>query len=82
MQQTHIKDSLIHHGNMWRRGFMVATPSALNPGDRSRTFTAHSWGYGEDVWRKVITTPRLMGYDGCLSVEMESDDINIDQGLR
>ncbi len=82
VQHTHLKDTLIHHDNLRLQGFNDTTPPALHPEQRSWTFTIPGWGHDERTWREVMATLRLIGFDGALSLEMESEYIEIEEGLR
>ena len=81
IQNVHLKDTLIHETNRRRRGIFDST-SLKEPAKRSWTFTIPGWGHDEQVWREVIATLRLVGYDGILSLEMESEYIEIEEGLE
>ena len=50
--------------------------------DRSWTFTIPGWGHDAHTWREVISTLRFVGYDGILTLEMESEYIEIREGLE
>lgn len=81
IQNVHLKDTLIHESNRRLRGMFDSTP-ATAPAQRAWTFTIPGWGHDEQTWREVIATLRLVGYDGILSLEMESEYIEIQEGLE
>ena len=81
VQHVHIKDTLIHDYNMRLKGFTDST-YPTNPQMRAYTFTIPGWGHDDGTWREVMATLRLIGYDGILSMEMESEYINIKEGLE
>lgn len=81
IQNVHLKDTLIHTPNQQLRGMFDSTPID-QPAQRSWTFTIPGWGHGEQTWREVITALRLIGYEGILSLEMESEYIEIEEGLE
>ncbi len=81
IQNVHLKDTLFHDSNHRLRGTFDSTPID-QPAHRSWTFTIPGWGHGEQTWREVIATLRLIGYDGILSLEMESEYIEIQEGLE
>lgn len=81
IQNVHLKDTLFHEPNARRRGYFDSTPID-QPAQRSWTFTIPGWGHGEQVWREVIAALRLIGYEGILSLEMESEYIEIQEGLE
>ncbi|MCZ6676017.1 MAG: sugar phosphate isomerase/epimerase [Candidatus Poribacteria bacterium] len=81
IQNVHLKDTLIHAPNARLRGLFDSTDS-LYPEQRSWAFTLPGWGHDEQTWREVITTLRFLGYEGILSLEMESEYIEIEEGLK
>jgi sugar phosphate isomerase/epimerase len=81
IQNVHLKDTLIHEPNMRLRGFCDST-GLEGYRDRSWTFTIPGWGHDERTWREVITTLRFLNYEGILSLEMESEYIEIQEGLE
>ena len=81
IQHVHVKDTLIHEHNARVRGLMDTT-STEEPENRAWNYTVCGWGHGEDVWREWITTLRLVGYDHALSIEMESEFFEVEEGLR
>jgi len=58
-----------------------STPMA-NPQDRAWTFGLVGWGHDEKFWRDFITNLRFINYTGALSVEMEVDYMNVEDGVR
>ena len=40
------------------------------------------WGHGEEVWREFIITLHLTGYDHVLSLEMECEYLDVQEGLE
>lgn len=40
------------------------------------------WGHDAKEWTEFITTLRLTGYDHVISVEMECEFIEVDEGLK
>jgi sugar phosphate isomerase/epimerase len=81
IQNVHLKDTLIHEPNMRLRGLFDST-GLEGYRDRSWTFTIPGWGHDERTWREVITTLRFLNYEGILSLEMESEYIEIQEGLE
>ena len=61
---------------------MNNTTSARHPEDRSWNFTQVGWGHDEATWREVITTLRFVGYNDILSLEMECEYMDVEEGLR
>ena len=81
IQAVHLKDTLIHEPNVRLRGYFDST-DLKNYQDRSWTFTIPGWGHDDRTWREVISTLRFVGYDGILTLEMESEYIEIKEGLE
>lgn len=81
VQHVHIKDTLIHDHNLRLKGFTDST-YPTTPEQRAYTFTIPGWGHDGGVWREVMATLRLIGYDDVLSMEMESEYMNIEEGLE
>ena len=81
VQHVHIKDTLIHNRNLRLKGFTDST-YPTQPRERAYTFTIPGWGHDDGVWREVIATLRLIGYDDILSMEMECEYMNIEEGLK
>jgi sugar phosphate isomerase/epimerase len=81
VRHVHIKDTLIHDHNLRLKGFTDST-YPTKPGERAYTFTIPGWGHDDGVWREVIATLRLIGYDDILSMEMECEYMNIEEGLK
>ena len=81
IQHVHVKDTLIHEHNLRLKGFMDSgTPE--RPDERSWTYTLAGWGHDATLWKEFVTTLRLIGYDYVLSVEMESEYIDVQEGLE
>jgi len=49
---------------------------------RAWIFRTVGYGHGEDVWRDFISTLRMVGYDGVLSIEHEDSLMTVDEGFR
>ena len=81
IQHVHVKDTIIHHGNARVKG-MMDTTTIETPEQRSWTYTLVGWGHDAALWRDFITTLRLTGYDHVLSVEMECEYIQVEEGLE
>jgi len=81
VQHIHIKDALIHGRNLRLNGFTDSS-YPTEPQERAYTFTIPRWGHDDGEWREVITTLRLIGYDDILSMEMECEYMNVEEGLE
>ena len=49
--------------------------------DRSWTFRSIGYGHDTQVWKDIISTLRLVGYDYVVSIEHEDAMMSIDEGL-
>jgi sugar phosphate isomerase/epimerase len=78
---VHIKDTRIDPCNLRLKG-LLDTTSYCTPDQRAWTFTLIGWGHDQKFWRDFITNLRLVGYDGVLSVENETEYINVIEGLE
>ena len=81
VQHVHAKDTLIHDHNTRLRGLMDST-STEEPENRSWNYTLAGWGHDEATWREFVATLRLIGYDHVLSIEMECEYIDVEEGLQ
>ena len=78
---VHLKDTCIHQHHARVKGLMDTT-STEKPTDRSWTYTLVGWGHEAELWREFISTLRMVGYDHVLSVEMECEYIEVEEGLE
>lgn len=78
---VHIKDTRIDFRNLRLKG-LLDTTSYREPEKRTWTFTLVGWGHDQKFWHDFITNLRLAGYDGVLSVENETEYINVTEGLE
>ena len=81
IQHVHVKDTIIHRDNARVKG-MMDTTTVEQPDHRSWTYTLPGWGHDATLWRDFITTLRLTGYDHVLSLEMECEYIQVEEGLK
>lgn len=82
-------DAIYHvHAKDCRIYPAVATKGVLDTdsyGDeltRSWIFRTVGYGHGEDFWRDFVSTLRMVGYDGVLSIEHEDSLMSTDEGFR
>jgi sugar phosphate isomerase/epimerase len=78
---VHAKDVVIEEDTIRWRGNIDWKPQSdiLN-----RAWTFRTLGYGHDRlwWKKFISTLKLIGYDGVLSIEYEDPLMSADEGLK
>ena len=79
-QHVHAKDSLVYDWNAKVNGVLDTKPygDEINRGWIFRTV-----GYGHDagVWKDMISTLRMVGYDGVLSIEHEDSLMSSNEGF-
>jgi sugar phosphate isomerase/epimerase len=78
---AHAKDSYVDARNVRRNGVLDAK-GYDRIGERAWTFRTVGYGHGESFWRDVVSTLRLVGYEGVLSIEHEDPLTSVDEGLE
>jgi sugar phosphate isomerase/epimerase len=81
IQHVHAKDTYFQPHNLRLRGHHDSSFSTRND-QRPWIFTIPGWGHDATEWRAFITALRLSGYDDVLSIEMECDYIDVEEGLE
>jgi sugar phosphate isomerase/epimerase len=81
IQHVHAKDTHIHPHNLCLRGYHDSSSATQND-QRPWTFTIPGWGHDATEWRAFVTALRLADYDHVLSIEMECEYINVEEGLE
>lgn len=77
----HAKDTLIDRRNCEVDG-VLDTKSYGGLKTRSWTFRTVGYGHGKEVWNNIISTLRLYGYDGAISIEHEDPLMSPEEGLE
>jgi sugar phosphate isomerase/epimerase len=77
---VHAKDTQIYDANLPRTGVL---DTKKYTDERNRGWIFRTVGYGHDAgwWREFISTLRMFGYDGVLSIEHEDSLMSGDEGL-
>jgi sugar phosphate isomerase/epimerase len=78
---VHAKDSLVYTWNSKVHGVL----DTKHYGDEiNRAWIFRTVGYGHDdaVWKDIISTLRMVGYDGTLSIEHEDSLMSSDEGFK
>jgi sugar phosphate isomerase/epimerase len=78
---VHAKDTRIDPQEMALNGGLDTRPMS-QAGVRSWEYVTLGFGHGELFWRNFVTTLRVMGYDGALSIEHEDRLISPKEGIR
>ena len=80
IKHVHAKDSKVDRSvvefrgvNDWKHYGDIA--------DRAWTFRTVGYGHGAEFWNEFVSTLRLTGYDGVISIEHEDPLMSADEGL-
>jgi len=81
IHHVHAKDTRIYDAQARTKGVLDTTPYD-EVAERSWIFRSIGYGHGEDHWRDVVSTLRMVGYDGALSIEHEDALTSASEGLE
>ncbi len=77
----HAKDTRVYEENVREKGILDTAPYT-DEQDRSWLFRSIGYGHGESFWKDVVSTLRMVGYDGALSIEHEDSLTSGREGLE
>ncbi|MFB6173792.1 MAG: sugar phosphate isomerase/epimerase family protein [Halobacteriales archaeon] len=77
----HAKDTALYEANARVKGYLDTTPYTEEP-DRSWLFRSIGYGHGEEFWKDVVSTLRMVGYEDALSIEHEDSLTSGREGLE
>jgi len=77
----HAKDTKVYESNSRLKGVLDTEPYTEEP-DRSWLFRSIGYGHGEEFWKDVVSTLRMVDYDGALSIEHEDSLTSPNEGLE
>jgi sugar phosphate isomerase/epimerase len=77
----HAKDCRLDEINCKTHG-VLDTKSYTEEAKRTWIFRTVGYGHDAAVWRDLISTLRLIGYDGALSIEHEDSLMSTEEGFR
>ena len=77
----HAKDTKVYEEQARTKGVLDTAPYTDEP-NRSWLFRSIGYGHGEDHWRDVVSTLRMVGYNGALSIEHEDSLTSANEGLE
>jgi DNA-(apurinic or apyrimidinic site) lyase len=77
----HAKDTKVYEEQARTKG-VLDTAGYTDETERSWLFRSVGYGHGEDHWRDVVSTLRMVGYDGALSIEHEDSLTSANEGLE
>ncbi|MFB6151707.1 MAG: sugar phosphate isomerase/epimerase family protein, partial [Haloarculaceae archaeon] len=77
----HAKDTALYEENARVKGYLDTEPYTEEP-DRSWLFRSIGYGHDESHWKDIVSTLRMVGYDGALSIEHEDSLTSATEGLE
>ncbi len=77
---VHAKDTQIYPANLPRTG-VLDTKSYTDERHRAWIFRTCGYGHDEGWWKEFVSTLRMFGYDGVLSIEHEDSLMSAEEGL-
>jgi sugar phosphate isomerase/epimerase len=78
---VHAKDCRVDPINATVNGVLDTKPYG-DEINRAWIFRTVGYGHGESVWRDIISTLKLVGYDYVLSIEHEDSLMSVNEGFR
>ncbi|ELZ90975.1 sugar phosphate isomerase/epimerase family protein [Haloferax sulfurifontis] len=77
----HAKDTKVYESESRIKG-VLDTTSYADTADRSWLFRSIGYGHDEGHWKDVVSTLRMVGYEGALSIEHEDALTSSKEGLE
>lgn len=77
----HAKDTKVYEEQARTCG-VLDTQSYANVAERAWSFRSVGYGHGENHWKDIVSTLRMVGYDGVLSIEHEDALASPTEGLE
>jgi sugar phosphate isomerase/epimerase len=77
----HAKDTKVYDANVREKGVLDTNAYTDEP-NRSWLFRSIGYGHGESHWKDVVSTLRMVGYEGALSIEHEDSLTSSREGLE
>jgi sugar phosphate isomerase/epimerase len=81
IHHVHAKDTGLYPVNADYDGYLDTKPYS-DEARRAWMFRTVGYGHGEEFWTDFVSTLRLCGYDGTLSMEHEDSLMSPNEGLR
>ncbi|MWG36260.1 sugar phosphate isomerase/epimerase family protein [Halomarina oriensis] len=81
IHHVHAKDTKVYEANSRVKGVLDTTDYREEP-ERSWLFRSVGYGHGESHWKDLVSTLRMVGYDGALSIEHEDSLTSSREGLE
>jgi sugar phosphate isomerase/epimerase len=77
---VHAKDTQMYPTNLPRTGVLDTKPYT-DERNRGWIFRTCGYGHGAEWWKEFVSTLRMFGYDGVLSIEHEDSLMSPEEGL-
>ncbi|WP_135663583.1 sugar phosphate isomerase/epimerase family protein [Halorhabdus rudnickae] len=77
----HAKDTNIYDANVREKG-VLDTTTYSDEVNRSWIFRSIGYGHGEEHWKDIVSTLRMVGYDDVMSIEHEDSLTSGREGLE
>ncbi|MFC6785574.1 sugar phosphate isomerase/epimerase family protein [Halobaculum halobium] len=81
IHHVHAKDTKVYESQSREKGVLDTTDYADSE-NRSWLFRSVGYGHGEAHWKDVVSTLRMVGYDGALSIEHEDALTSSREGME
>ncbi len=81
IHHVHAKDTRVYESNAAVSGVLDTTPYT-EEADRAWLFRSIGYGHDLDTWRDIVSTLRLVGYEGTISIEHEDALTSPREGLE
>ena len=81
VHHVHAKDTSVYEANARLKG-VLDTASYTEETDRSWLFRSIGYGHDEAHWKDLVSTLRMVGYEGALSIEHEDSLTSSREGLE
>ena len=81
IHHVHAKDTSLYKVNADYDGYLDTKPYS-DEAHRAWMFRTVGYGHGAEFWTDFVSTLRMVGYDGTLSMEHEDSLMSPDEGLR
>ncbi|AUX08611.1 sugar phosphate isomerase/epimerase [Halalkaliarchaeum desulfuricum] len=81
IHHVHAKDTRVYEANAREKG-VLDTTDYTDEVNRSWLFRSIGYGHGEEHWKDVVSTLRMVGYEGALSIEHEDSLTSSMEGLE
>jgi sugar phosphate isomerase/epimerase len=77
---VHAKDTQLYPANLPKTGVLDTKPYT-DERNRGWIFRTCGYGHGAEWWKEFVSTLRMFGYDGVLSIEHEDSLMSPEEGL-